>query len=178
MSAGNDAQGFGWVTRTIHWVMAIGIIGALGVGSYIVRMEVNLSNLWLFGAHKTVGMVLLALILVRLIWHRLSPPPEPLPAEGWKTSAAHWAHRAFYVLLVLVPLTGWIGSSATGIDTVIFNRITVPAIAPASEAWETAAFAVHSALTKLLAALIILHIAGALSRRDGTLRRMVRGRTA
>lgn len=178
MSAANTTESFGWITRTIHWVMAIGVIGALIFGSYIARMDVNLSNLWMFGAHKTVGIVLLTLIVLRILWHRISPPPEPLPSTPAKTRAARWAHRTFYVLLVLVPLSGWIGSSATGIDTVIFNRWTVPAIAPVSEAWETAGFAAHFWLTKLLGALVLLHIAGAIVRRDGTLRRMIRGRAA
>jgi len=175
MRAANDPARFGAVTRVIHWVMALGVIGALGFGSYIARMEVNLSNLWMFGAHKSVGLVLLALVVLRILWHRISPPPAPLPAEPWKTAIARAAHRAFYVLLIVVPLSGWVGSSATGIDTVLFGRWTVPAIAPVSEAWETAAFAVHFWATKLLAALIVLHIIGAVSRRDGTLRRMLRG---
>ena len=82
--------------------------------------------------------------------------------------------------MLAIPVTGWIGSSATGIDTVIFNRWTLPRIAPVSEAWEDAAFEVHETLVTLLVAVLALHVAGALHRalirRDGTLRRMVRGR--
>ncbi|MDJ1008571.1 MAG: cytochrome b/b6 domain-containing protein [Paracoccaceae bacterium] len=178
MSAANDTDGFGWVSRTIHWAMALGVIGALGFGTYIARMEVNLSNLWMFAAHKTVGITLLALLVLRVVWHLVSRPPEPLPAAPWKSAVARWAHRAFYLLLLAVPLSGWVASSATGIDTVVFGRWTLPAIAPASEAWEEAGFAVHSVLTKLLALLILLHIAGAVTRRDGTLRRMIAGRAA
>ena len=79
------------------------------------------------------------------------------------------------------PLSGWIASSATGIDVMFLDRWVIPPIAPISEAWETAGFAVHRVLTKALMALVVLHIAGALNRAwlgDGTLRRMITGRSA
>ena len=176
MSALNTESSFGWVTRAIHWAMALGVIAMLGLGSYIARMEVGMSNLWLFGLHKSIGVVLLALLILRLIWHLASPPSRSLPADTpWKDSAARWVHRSFYVLLIAVPLSGWVGSGASGLDVVIFERFTLPPLAPTSEAWESAAFAVHFVLTKLLALCVVLHVAGALTRRDGTLRRMVRG---
>lgn len=175
-NAGNTADSFGWVTRTLHWIMAIGVLAMLGLGSYIARMEVGLSNLWLFGVHKSIGITLLALLVLRVLWHFVSPPPDPLPSGvRWQDRLASWVHKGFYVLLIAVPLTGWIASSASGIDTVLFNRWTAPSIAPVSEAWEDAFFAAHFVLTKLLALLAILHIAGALKRRDGTLRRIVLG---
>lgn len=177
MSAGNTENSFGWVTRALHWVMAVGVIGMLALGSYIEQMEVGLSNLWLFGLHKTIGVVLLGLLVLRVLWHLFSPPPKPLPADvSWKDHAARWVHRGFYVLLVVVPLSGWIGSGATGLDVVVFNTLTLPPLAPVSEAWEEAAFTVHGIATKLLLFCLVLHVAGALGRRDGTLWRMVAGR--
>lgn len=176
MTATNSTTDFGWVTRALHWVMALGVLAMLALGSYIARMEVGLSNLWLFGLHKSIGVILLALLILRLIWHLISPPPISLPADvAWKDRAAKAAHRAFYVLLIAVPLSGWIGSGASGLDVLLFDRVRLPPLAPVSEQWEAAAFTVHFVLTKLLAALALLHIAGALLRRDGTLRRMVRG---
>ena len=176
----NTADRFGWLSRALHWGMALAILGMLGLGTVLDRMEVNLSNLWLFGLHKTVGITLLALMVLRLVWHRISPPPRPLGGvPGWQITAARWTHRAFYGLLLAVPLSGWIASSATGIDVMFADRWGMPALAPVSEAWENAGFAVHGILTKLLAALILLHVAGALKRAiagDGTLRRMLWGR--
>lgn len=157
--------------------MALGVLVMLPLGTLIEEMEVSYSNLWLFGLHKTIGIVLLVLLVVRLVWHLVSSPPEPLPSgAGWKDAAARWVHRAFYALLVVVPLSGWIGSGATGIDVVIFNGVTLPPLAPKSEAWEEAAFGVHEVATKLLLACVALHIAGAVTRRDGTMWRMVSGR--
>lgn len=176
MAATNSTTDFGWVTRVIHWVMALGVLAMLGLGSYVARMEVGLSNLWLFGLHKSIGLMLLALLILRLLWHLFSPPPPSLPTDAaWKDRAARATHRAFYLLLIAVPLSGWVGSGATGLDVLLFETVRLPPLAPVSEQWEETAFMVHFVLTKVLAALAILHIAGALTRGDGTLRRMVRG---
>ena len=176
MAARNSEDTFGWVTRMIHWVMALGVLAMLGFGSYIARMEVGMSNIWMFGVHKSIGIVLLALLVMRIFWHFVSPVPESLPSgTAWKDRAAVWVHRAFYVLLIVVPLSGWIGSGATGLDVLVFNRIALPPLAPVSEAWEEAAFAVHFVATKLLAACVVLHVAGAVMRKDGPWGGMVRG---
>jgi len=181
MAARNGPDRFGWVSRALHWLMALGLLGALGFGTYLARIEPSLDTLWMYGAHKSVGITLLALVVLRLAWHRISPPPRAIMAgiPGWQVTAARWSHRFLYLLMVLVPLSGWVGSSGTGIPTVIFGQITLPAIAPASEFWDRAGFAAHGLLTKALFALILLHVAGALSHamlyRDTTLRRMIRG---
>ena len=173
----NRADRFGLLTRAIHWITAVLVLFMLGFGTYIARMEVNLSNYRLFGWHKTVGIAVLVLVVLRILWHRASPPPDPMATvPAWQTRLARGAHLALYLLLVVVPLTGWIASAATGIDVVIFDRWTLPRIAPVSEGWEKVFFAAHGILTKILAALILLHIAGAFHRSDGTLRRMIRGR--
>lgn len=180
MAARNSADDFGAVTRVLHWVTALAVLVALPMGVWISNMEVSLSALKYFGYHKTLGTVVLVLILLRVIWHRISPPPAPLEhGVAWQDRLAKGVHTAFYVLLFAMPLSGWVASSATGIDTVIFERWTLPRIAPVSETWETAGFAVHGLLGKVLMACVLLHIGGAMYRtvvlKDGTLMRMLRG---
>jgi cytochrome b561 len=177
MTARNGPDRFGWVSRMLHWAMAAGILFMLGLGTYLNWMEPSLANLWLYGLHKSIGMTLLVLVLLRLGWHRISPPPAPL-SDGvprWQMRAARVTHVLLYGLMIGLPLAGWVGSSATGIDTVIWGRFTLPAIAPVSEAWDKTAFWIHTVLGIALAVALVLHIGGAVSRRDGTLRRMVRG---
>ena len=177
----NDSATFGWVSRLIHWLMAVGIIGMLGFGTYIANMTPTLHNLSLYGLHKSIGLCLLVLVVVRVLWHRISPPPAIL-TEGiapWQSKLAHWVHVLLYALMIGVPLTGWIASAATGIDVLLFDTITLPRIAPLSEAWDATFFALHGWLTKLMLGLLVLHAGGALIRyfrhRDRTLARMVRG---
>lgn len=174
-----NGQSFGWVSRTIHWAMAAGIVAMLGLGLYIEDMEPSLDTLWLYGLHKSVGLTLLALVGLRILWHRVSPPPAPLGGVApWQMAAARGAHLALYALMVAVPLTGWVGSAATGLDVVWWGW-TLPRVAPVSQAWSEAAFELHGGLTTLLMGVVALHVAGALWRqfghRDGTLRRMLRG---
>lgn len=179
MALKNGPAEFGLVTRVIHWVMMLLIFGQLALGLRIESMEPGLANLWLYGLHKTIGFILLALILLRITWHLASPPPPPLGPRNalfWAARAAHWV---IYTLLIVIPLTGWAGSSATGIDVMFADRWPLPPLVEASEQAEAFWFGLHDILTKLLMALIALHVLGAAKRQidgDGTLTRMIRGK--
>lgn len=179
MGLRNAPDEFGLVTRVIHWGMMLLIIGQLALGLRIADMEPGLANLWLYGLHKTIGFAALVLIVIRIAWHLISPPPLPLGPRGpafWAARAAHWA---IYALVIAIPLTGWAGSSATGIDVMIADRWTVPPLVEASEDGEAFWFRLHDILTKLLIALIAIHMLAALKREmegDGTLTRMLKGK--
>ena len=90
MALRNGPAEFGLVTRVIHWTMMVLVIGQLALGLKIESIEPGLANLWLYGLHKTLGFLVLALILIRIAWHIASPPPPPL---GPRT-ALFWAARA------------------------------------------------------------------------------------
>ncbi|MEJ1998654.1 MAG: cytochrome b [Maritimibacter sp.] len=179
MAARNSPAQFGWVTRLLHWLMALGMIFMLGFGLTLARMQPSLDTLWLYGLHKSIGICLLTLVLLRILWHRISPPPAPLGDQEWQLRAAHLGHALLYILMLAVPLVGWIASSASGISTVIFGTITLPRIAPVSTEVDHLFFTLHSWLNYLLIAVLTLHVAAALMhelvQRDGTLRRMLRG---
>lgn len=175
----NDATHFGLISRLIHWAMAVLILALLVLGTRLASIQPGLANLWLYGLHKTMGLTALLLVALRLVWHRISPPPAPLgPPKAWETRAAKAVHHLTYLLLVAIPLSGWAYASATGLDILFADRWVIPPIAPVSEAWENAGLLVHSVLTKLLMAVLVVHVAGALRRglkRDGTIRRMTTG---
>ncbi len=177
MARRNDPTHYGLVSRVIHWAMAVLILAMLVLGTKLSHLQPGLANLWLYGLHKTGGFIALTLIVLRLIWHRISPPPGPL-GGGWTRQVAIWAHRAIYGLIIAIPLSGWIASSATGLDVMFADTWVVPPIAPVSEAWEHWGFLAHRVLTRTLMAVLVLHVLGAARRAwqgDGTLRRMISG---
>ena len=136
MALRNGPDEFGLVTRVLHWGMMLLVIAMLALGMRLQDMQPGLANLWLYSLHKTLGFLVLTLILARIGWHLASPPPRPIGPPGpaqWAARAAHWA---LYLLLIVIPLTGWAGSSATGIDVMIADRWTVPPLVAPSEAAE------------------------------------------
>lgn len=179
MALRNGPREFGLVTRLLHWATMLLVIAMLALGNRIADMQPGLADLWLYGLHKTLGVAILGLTLARIGWHIASPPPVPLGPRDmahWAARAAHWG---FYLLLIAIPLTGWAGSSATGLDAVIAGRWTLPPIVAPSEAAEAFWFGLHDLLTKVLIGLITLHMLAAFKREsegDGTLTRMIRGR--
>ena len=176
----NTVDSFGVVSRLLHWTMAIGVIVMLALGNRLSDLKPDLSTLYLYSVHKSLGLIILCLAIARLIWHRISPPPAPIgPPSAWASRAARAAHILIYILLIAIPLSGWVASSATGIDVMLFDRWVIPPIAPVSELWEKRGFAVHGILTKALFGLILLHVLGAMKREidgDGTLTRMISGK--
>ena len=85
----NDPAHFGLISRVIHWTMAALILAMLVLGTILSQMQPGLANLWLYGLHKTGGFIALALVISRLIWHRISPPPAPIgPPNDWTNRAA------------------------------------------------------------------------------------------
>lgn len=174
----NGPDSFGVVSRVLHWGIAVLVVVMLSLGLRLEDMEPGLSNLWLYSLHKSLGLLTLALMVLRVLWHLHSRPPRPV-GGGWQALAARVTHAALYALLIGISVSGWIASSATGIETMLFDRWVVPAIAPVSEAWEDIGFDVHEVLVKILMVLLALHFAAAIKREaggDGTLRRIVTGR--
>ena len=178
MRAGNTASNFGWVTMALHWTMALGLIAALWLGLRIASTQIGLSTLWLFSWHKSLGIALLGAAVLRLAWHRASPPPRPAEAgmAAWQLALGRMVHRSFYLLMLAIPLVGWVASAATGPDVVVFG-VALPRIAPTSEVLAAGGFAVHRWLGYALIAALTLHVAGVLHRavwlRDGSLGRIL-----
>lgn len=164
------------VARTLHWIMAILILFNLWLGF----AHDSLPRDWqVMPVHKSVGLTVLALTLLRLGWrltHRPTPLPDGLPA--WERTAAKLTHYSFYAFMLLMPLTGWITTSAGNRPLNWFFLFDVPKFAVTKGdpivglSGET-----HEVVGFLWAALILLHVAAALRHhfilRDNVLRRML-----
>ncbi len=172
----NTDTGYSFAGKFLHWVLAIFIISQIFLGLYLQYAKIGVADLYLYGWHKAFGMMAFSLIILRIFWRLSSAVPKPLGAQNLQAKLAISLHRLLYVLMVVIPLSGWIASSASGFPMSFFNWFPLPAIAPVSEPIETVFFAIHDMAGKLLILVLALHIAGALQRQlikqDATLRRM------
>ncbi|HKY80287.1 MAG TPA: cytochrome b [Sphingobium sp.] len=164
------------VARLLHWIMAILILFNLWLGF----AHDALPREWqVMPVHKSVGLTVLALAILRLGW-RLTHRPTPLPRElpAWERAAAKAAHYSFYAFMLFMPLTGWIMTSAGNRPLTWFFLFDIPKFA-VSKGDPVVAFSAeaHEIVGFLWAALILLHVAAALRHhfilKDGVLRRML-----
>lgn len=155
----NTAVAFHWITVAL--VLAQVVIGF----TFAEFMDKGPARDNLFAWHKTIGATILVLALIRLAY-RLKNPPPPFPTElpRWKRVAAVWNHRAFYFLLIVLPLTGLIavsGMSPNG-TTQLIGGITIPIIPGISKATGMTSGDLHVILVFTTIALLLLHVGAAL----------------
>ena len=168
--------------KWLHWLIAAIILSTVPVGLTMTQLgEGELTNR-LYELHKSLGLVILALALVRIAvrLRRGAPPLEPgLPA--WQQRAAHASHYALYVLIVGTPIVGWAATSACCPPVKLFWTVPVTLPMPRSDALATAIFWIHYGLAFTLIGIVAVHVGAALQhhfiRRDRTLLRMLPGRT-
>ena len=163
---------------SLHWLMAILLFGLLALGFYMHDLPLSPQKLQFYSWHKWAGVTAFLLVLVRLAWRATHVPPA-LPASMPKLMqfAAHAGHFMLYALMLAIPLTGWLMSSAKGFQTVYLGIIPLPdLLAKDKEIGDTLA-TVHQVLNFTMAALVITHVAAALKHyvvdRDEVLGRMI-----
>jgi len=170
------------VAIVLHWLLALAIIGAFGVGLTMADMPFSPLRIKLINWHKWAGISILTLSAVRLLW-RLSHRPPPLDKRvldampPWQQAAHHGTHLAMYILFFAVPLFGWAYSSAVGLQIVWFGVLPLPNLLPVDkELGNLVLKPLHKAGAFVLAALVLLHVAAALKHqfvdKDGLLLRM------
>jgi cytochrome b561 len=173
------------LVRLLHWVLALGIVGNFALGLYMSDLPFSPARLQYYSWHKWAGVLVLTFSAVRLLTRLLSPPPalpEAIEASmpGWQKGAHHATHVALYALFFAVPLTGWAYSSAAGFPIVLFGLLPLPDFVPVSEALADVLKEAHDTTAFAMAALVLLHVAGALKHqvidRDGLMARMGFGR--
>jgi cytochrome b561 len=135
-------------------------------------------KLQLYSYHKWIGITVLLLVVLRLLWRATHRPPPLLPGmPRWQEIAAHGVHHGLYLLMLAVPLTGWLMSSALGFPVVWFGVLPLPDLIGKDKALGEALKEVHETLNYALLALVLAHVAGAIKHqlmdRDGTLARML-----
>jgi cytochrome b561 len=179
----NDSDSWGAPAKLFHWVMALLIFAQLALGLVAVSWRLSPTKLDLYVWHKSTGMLILTLLAMRLLW-RLSNRVPQLPPEmaAWERRGAHLSHFLLYVLMIALPVTGWVISSSSNVPFKIFWTIPLPAITPPDKATADLFASVHGWLAALLALVLAAHIGAALRhhyvKRDAVLLRMLPWRTS
>ncbi len=176
----NDDRRYGAVAQSLHWVIAALIVVMFLLGWYMTGLPLGPDKIKIYNLHKSIGVLILALVVLRVIWRLVSRPP-PLPAEmaGWEHAAARASHALLYLLLFAQPLIGIAHSGAANFPVVVFGSFTLPALVGPDEALKKLLGAAHFWGGWAMLALVSLHIAAALRHhlvvKDDVLRRMLPG---
>lgn len=168
-------------TRTaigLHWLVALGIIGTFAAGFYMVDLPLSPDKLKLYSWHKWAGVSIFVLAVIRLGW-RITHPAPALPADtpAWQSLVAHITHWALYFLMLAIPVSGWLMSSAQGFPVVWFGIVPLPDLVGRDKALGELFLQMHVTMNYTLLVLVVLHAAAALKHhfidRDDILRRML-----
>jgi cytochrome b561 len=178
----NTETRYGSVAKTLHWLIALAIIGLLVVGKYMTDLTDQDPNKFaLYQLHKSFGISVLALSVVRVVWRLMNKVPAlPVGMPRWQRLAAHASHGLLYFLMLAIPLSGWamVSASTLGIPTLLFGAVELPnlPITPDRDTHRLARF-VHEQLGNVMIGLAVVHVLAALKHhffdRDTVLTRML-----
>lgn len=160
----------------LHWGHAVVIVWLLWLGLTMVDLPKGAERSAAYVLHKSLGLLALLLIVARIAWRRGHPAPRAI-SGGWEARLATATHHGLYALLVMAPLAGYLASAFTSYAIKFFG-FELPRIAAPNESLNAIFKLLHEGFVWGIAALIALHVAGALKhaiKRDGTLQRMLPG---
>lgn len=178
MQIRNSSARYGLVAIIIHWIVAVTVIGLFALGYWMV--DLTYYHDWYKRApdiHRSIGLLLLGLMVVRVVWRAINSSPSPLSShKRWEVVMAHAAHGLLYVLLFVAMASGYLISTADGSAISVFGWFDVPSLTGQIKGLEDIAGTVHYWSTWAIVGLASVHAAGALKHhfidRDTTLRRM------
>ncbi len=174
------ARGYGWLAQLFHWVTAVLVFALIGIALYMDGLPLGPEAIKIYNIHKSIGVTVLALTLLRLAWRQIAPPP-PLPPgmAGWEVAAARASHFLLYALLLAQPAVGVVHSWSANFPVVIFGLFALPNLTGPNEPLKEALGLAHFVLGWALAGLVLVHIGAALRHhfwlKDTVLARMLPG---
>ena len=174
----NSVDGYGWVSRALHWLMPVLVIGVMILGLVVEEMPKGPARTGLMNWHQSFGVVILALVALRLAWRLVNPVPQPIgnPRTQRLASLMHWL---LYGLMIAQPLSGLVQVQAAGHSLMLFGAVEIPQLIAENAALKEILEEVHETVWIVLAVAVAGHVAAALKHhfidRDKTLVRMLRG---
>ncbi|HEU0152091.1 MAG TPA: cytochrome b [Arenimonas sp.] len=177
----NDADRWGWISLGIHWLTVVMVLGLVVVGFLMQEMPNSPAKFNLYSMHKMFGLTVLGLTVLRLLWRLFAGTPAPVAGTPrWQAAAASLAHGALYLILLAMPVSGWLYHSASGYpprNLSWFGLFKLPSLSDRDEGLRDAALAAHEWLFIALAVIVTVHALAALKHhyvdRDRTLARML-----
>ncbi|HTS23546.1 MAG TPA: cytochrome b [Casimicrobiaceae bacterium] len=173
----SDRARYTATAAALHWLIAALVVGMIVLGwsmQSIPKVPVG-PRVDAFNLHKSIGLTILLLMVLRSAWRAAHPAPGLPPMPCWQARTARAVHALLYVCLFIQPLSGYLGSMFSGYPVRIYGYV-LPAWGPKSDALKEAMAVVHLVNSGVLLAAIALHVAGALKHalidRDGLVRRM------
>jgi cytochrome b561 len=178
MTYGTRTDHYPTTSKLLHWLVAICVLTTAPVAIAMTRVSKGPTQDILYNFHKSLGVLILILMILRLINRlavgALSADPE---IEPWQKAVSSTVHTSLYVLLLAMPIVGYIANSAFGAPTPFFGLFNLPPIVGKNEALATQLFTIHRWVGWLLIALVLMHVGAALYhhfiRRDSVLKRML-----
>jgi cytochrome b561 len=178
MTIRNTTTRWGSISQLLHWLIVILIIVQVTLASMADDLPLGMKKLGLLARHKSFGITILALAVIRLLW-RWSNPTPPLPGtlKPYERFLAHFTHIALYVVLFAMPISGWLMSSARGFPVSWFGFFQLPDLVPKSKPIYDAMLETHELLQWVLYTVVTLHVLAALKHhfmlKDNVLKRML-----
>ena len=175
----NTTDGYGWLSIALHWGMALAIFAMFGLGLWM--RDLGYYDAWYQRAphiHKSIGLILLALLVLRLAWRAVNAQPQDPPSmPRWERLTAHLTHYALYAMLLIMMVAGYLISTADGRAIEVFSWFSVPATLQDLPNQEDLAGEVHEVLAWAIVLLAGFHALAALKHhfynRDNTLKKML-----
>lgn len=174
----NAADRWGFVSLGIHWLTVVLVLCLAGVGLLMDELPNSPTKVQVYALHKSFGLTVLALTVLRLLWRLVAGVPQPVPGTPrWQVVVASLTHGALYVVLLAMPLSGWLYNSAAGYPLQWFTLFNLPGLSERDPDVRRFAHEAHETLFLVLAAIVTLHALAALKHhyfdRDRTLARML-----
>jgi cytochrome b561 len=176
----NTADSWGAGAKFFHWLMAALIVFQIMLGVMAATWPVSPTKLDLFVWHKSFGVLILTLAALRLLWRLANPTPAlPQGMPDWERVAARISHFLLYLLMIALPITGWVINSAANIPFRIFWLVPLPPIVAPDKALADLFAQIHGGLALTLVVVLVAHIGAALRhhfiKHDKVLIRMLPG---
>lgn len=178
MTLRNTTTAWGSLSKALHWLIVLLIITQWVIASRADSLPLGLAKLQALAWHKSFGITILVLALLRLAWRLMNPTPQlATVTRPWERMLAHVSHFLLYGLLFAIPLTGWMMSSARNFPVSWFKLVQLPDLVAPSQQTYQLMHSLHGSLNLALFVIALLHIAGALKHhfidRNDVLKRML-----